>query len=99
MDLSQAPAFVAAKMAMLSDDCAAAATLADELTGQISHVRDRLNGRVVREGDDPAKLRIEFDRLLAEQKAIQPGGRLRLIQSTDVRLGWRLYRPRPCSSR
>ena len=64
MDLSQAPAVVAAKMAMLSDDCAAAATRADELTGQISHVRDRLNGRVVREGDRPAELRIELDRLL-----------------------------------
>ena len=71
MDLSQAPAFVAAKMAMLSDACAAAATRADELTGQISHVRDRLNGRVVREGDHPAELRIELDRLLAEQKALQ----------------------------
>jgi len=44
---------------------------ADELTGQISHIRDRLNGRVVREGDDPAKLRMEFDRLLAEEKALQ----------------------------
>jgi hypothetical protein len=71
MDLSQAPAFVAAKMAMLSDDCAAAATRADELTGQISHLRDRLNGRVVREGDHPATLRIEFERLLGEQKALQ----------------------------
>ena len=71
MDLSQAPAFVAAKMALLSDACAAAATRADELTAQISHVRDRLNGRVVREGDHPAELRIEFDRLLAEQKALQ----------------------------
>jgi len=36
MDLFQAPAFVAAKMALLSDGCAAAATRADELTGQIS---------------------------------------------------------------
>ena len=71
MDLFQAPAFVAAKykMALLSDGCAAAATRADELTGQISYVRDRLNGRVRREGDDPAKkLVIELDRLLAEQK-------------------------------
>ena len=65
MDLSQAPAFVAAKMAMLSDACAAAATRADELTGQISHLRDRLNGRVVREGDHPVKPGIEVDRLLA----------------------------------
>jgi hypothetical protein len=70
MDLSQAPAFVAAKMAMLYDACAAAATRADELTGQISHLRDRLNGRVVREGDHPVKLGIEFDRLLAEQKGL-----------------------------
>ena len=71
MDLFQAPAFVAAKMALLSDGCAAAATRADELTGQISLVRDRLNGRVRREGDDPAKLVIELDRLLAEQKTLQ----------------------------
>ena len=61
MDLFQAPAFVAAKMALLSDGCAAAATRADELTGQISLVRDRLNGRVRREGDDPAKLVIELE--------------------------------------
>jgi hypothetical protein len=40
-------------------------------TAQISDVRDRLNGRVWRQGDDPAELRIEFDRLLAEQKALQ----------------------------
>ena len=71
MKLSQAPAFVAAKMALLSDGCAAAATRADELTGQISYVRDRLNGRVRREGDDPAKLVNELDRLLAEQKTLQ----------------------------
>jgi hypothetical protein len=71
MDLSQAPAFVAAKMAMLSDACAAAATRADELTGQISHLRDRLSGRVVREGDRSAELCSEVDRLLAEQKALQ----------------------------
>ena len=57
MDLSEAPAFVAAKMALLSDARAAAATRADELTAEISHVRDRLNGRVLREGDDPAALR------------------------------------------
>jgi hypothetical protein len=71
MDLSQAPAFVAAKMALLSDARATAATRADELTAQISHLRDRLNGRVVREGDHPVKLGIEIDRLLAEQKALQ----------------------------
>jgi hypothetical protein len=71
MDLSQAPAFVAAKMAMLSDACAAAAIRADELTAQISHLRDRLNGRMQRADDDPVKLRIEIDRLLAEQKALE----------------------------
>jgi hypothetical protein len=71
MDLSEAPAFVAAKMALLSDARAAAVMRADELTGQIAHVRDRLNGRVRREGDNPAALGIELDRLLAEQKALQ----------------------------
>ena len=71
MELSQAPAFVAVKMALLSDACATATIRADELTGQIAHVRDRLNGRVQRAGDDPVKLGIEFDRLLAEQKALQ----------------------------
>ena len=55
MDLSQAPAFVAAKMAQLSDARATAATRADELTAQISHLRDRLNGRVQRADDDPLK--------------------------------------------
>src|SRR2546430_2877798 len=71
MDLSEAPAFVAAKMALLSDARATAATRADELTAQISDVRDRLNGRVWREGDDPAELRCEFDRLRAAEKALQ----------------------------
>jgi hypothetical protein len=70
MELSQAPAFVAAKMALLSDGCAGAVTRADELNGQIAHMRDRLNGRVVREGDHPAKLSSELDRLLAEQRAL-----------------------------
>jgi hypothetical protein len=72
MELSQAPAFVAAKMALLSHGCAAAVIRADELTGQIASVRDRLNGRVVtREGDNPSKLTVELDRLLAEQRALQ----------------------------
>jgi hypothetical protein len=71
MELSQAQAFVAAKMALLSDGCAAAVIRADELTGQIDHVRDRLNGRVVREGDHFGKLSTELDRLLAEQKTLQ----------------------------
>jgi hypothetical protein len=71
MELSQAPAFVTAKVVILADACAAAATRADELTGQISHLRDRLNGRVQWAGDDPVKLRIEFDRALEEQKMLQ----------------------------
>jgi hypothetical protein len=72
MELSQAPAFVAAKMALLSHGCAAAVLRADELTGQIASVRDRLNGRVApREGDHPAKLSMELDRLLAEEKTLQ----------------------------
>src|SRR2546428_243810 len=56
MDLSEAPAFVAAKMALLSDARATAATRADELTAQISDVRDRLNGRVWRQGVDAAEV-------------------------------------------
>jgi hypothetical protein len=71
MNLHEVPAFVAVKLAMLSDACATATIRADELTAQISDVRDRLNGRVRREGDDPAKLVIELDRLLAEQKTLQ----------------------------
>jgi hypothetical protein len=62
--------FVAAKMALLSDR-AAAATRADELNAQICDVRDWLNGRVRRQGDDPAELRIEFDKLAAEQTTLQ----------------------------
>jgi hypothetical protein len=60
-----------ANVALLSDGCAAAVIRADELSGQIAHLRDRLNGRVQRAGDDPVKLGIEFDRLLAEQKTLQ----------------------------
>jgi hypothetical protein len=71
MDLSDVPTFIALKLASLSDACAVAATRADELTAQISDVRDRLNGRVRREGDNPVKLGIELDRLIAEQKALQ----------------------------
>jgi hypothetical protein len=70
MDLSQAPAFVAAKMAMLSDARAAAATRSDELPAQISLLRDRLNGRIFRESDDPQKLRIEIEGMLVEQKGL-----------------------------
>jgi hypothetical protein len=72
MELSQAPAFIAAKMALLSNGCAASVLRGDELTTQIASVRDRLNGRVVaREGDYPAKLSVELDRLLAEDKTLQ----------------------------
>jgi hypothetical protein len=71
MDLSQAPAFVAAKIATLSDRCAAAAIRADELTGQISDLRDRWSGRTARQGDHPEKLRIEVEQRLEEQKALQ----------------------------
>src|SRR5262249_34112446 len=71
MDLSQAPAFVAVKLAMLSDACATATIRADELTAQISDLRDRLNGRIVRAGDHPEKLRIELEQRLEEQKALQ----------------------------
>src|SRR5262249_50279032 len=71
MDLSQAPAFVAAKMALLSDARATAATRADEVTAQISHLRDRLNGRVQRADDDPLKLHNALDQLLEEQKVLQ----------------------------
>jgi hypothetical protein len=56
---------------MLSDACATATIRADELAAQISGVRDGLNGRVRREGDDPAKLVVELDRPLAEQKTLQ----------------------------
>ena len=71
MDLSQAPAFVAVKLAMLSDACATATIRADELTAQIFDLRERLNGRVVRAGDHPEKLRIELERALEEQKMLQ----------------------------
>ena len=71
MELSEAPAFVATKMALLSDACATATIRADEFTAQISDLRDRLNGRVVRAGDHPEKLRIELERALEEQKMLQ----------------------------
>jgi hypothetical protein len=71
MELSEAPAFVATKMALLSDACATATIRADEFTAQISDLRDRLNGHVVRAGDHPEKLRIELERALEEQKMLQ----------------------------
>jgi hypothetical protein len=71
MELSQAPAFVAAKMVMLADARAAAATRADELTAQISDLRDRWSGRTNRQGDHPEKLRIELEQRLEEEKALQ----------------------------
>jgi hypothetical protein len=71
MVLQEAPAFVAVKLAALADGCATATIRADELTAQISDLRDRLNGRVVRAGDHPEKLRIELERALEEQKMLQ----------------------------
>ena len=71
MDLSQAPAFVAVKLAVLSDACATATMRADELTAQISDLRDRWNGRTARQGDHPEKLRIELEQRLEDQKALQ----------------------------
>ena len=71
MNLHEAPAFAVVKLATLSDGCATATIRADELTAQISDLRDRLNGRVVRAGDHPEKLRIELERALEEQKMLQ----------------------------
>ena len=71
MNLHEVPAFVAVKLATLSDGCATATIQADELTAQITDLRDRLNGRVVRAGDHPEKLRIELERALEEQKMLQ----------------------------
>jgi hypothetical protein len=71
MELSQAPAFLAAKVVLLSDACAAAATRAEALSAQVSDLRDRWNGRTTRQGDHPEKLRIELEQRLEEQKALQ----------------------------
>jgi hypothetical protein len=71
MDLSQAPAFVAVKLAMLSDACATATIQTDGLSAQISDLRDRWNGRTARQGDHPEKLRIELEQRLEDQKALQ----------------------------
>jgi hypothetical protein len=56
---------------MLSDACAAAAIRADELTAQISDLRDRWTGRTARAGDHPETLRAELEARLAQQKALQ----------------------------
>jgi hypothetical protein len=71
MNLHEAPAAVAIKLAALADGCATATIRADELTAQISHLRDRYNGRVVRAGDHPEKLGIELERALEELKMLQ----------------------------
>jgi hypothetical protein len=71
MNLHEAPAFVAVKLAALSDGCATATIRADELTAQISDLRDRLNGRVIRAGDHREKLHIELEQRLGEEKALQ----------------------------
>ena len=99
MDLSQAPAFVAVKLAMLSDACATATMRADELTAQIADLRDRLNGRVVRAGDHPEKLRIELEQRLEEQKALQRQRPIEADISAAVGRGWRTYRRGPCLSK
>ena len=71
MNLHEVPAFVVVKLATLSDGCATATIRADELSAQISDLRDRLNGRTVRAGDHPEKLRIELEQRLEEQKVLQ----------------------------
>ena len=71
MNLHEAPAFLAVKLATLSDGCATATIKADQLTAQIADLRDRFNGRVVRAFDHPEKLRIDIERLLEEQKTLQ----------------------------
>src|SRR6201987_6429449 len=71
MNLHESPAFVAVKLATLSDGCATATIKADQLTAQIADLRDRYNGRVVRAGDHPEKLRAEIEQRLEEQKALQ----------------------------
>ena len=71
MNLHEAPAFVAVKLATLSDGCATATVKADQLTAQIADLRDRFNGRVIRTGDHPEKLRIDIQQRLEEQKALQ----------------------------
>jgi hypothetical protein len=71
MVLQEAPAFVAVKLAALADGCATATMRADELTGQISDLRDRWSGRAARQGDHPEKLRIELEQRLEEQKTLQ----------------------------
>jgi hypothetical protein len=78
MDLSQAPAFLAVKLATLSDACATATIRANELSAQISNLRDRWNGRTTRQGDHPEQLRIELEQRLEEQKALE---RLRPIEA------------------
>jgi hypothetical protein len=40
------------------------------LAARIANLRDRFNGRIQREGDDPRQLGAELDRLLAEQKSL-----------------------------
>jgi hypothetical protein len=39
--------------------------------GVVSDLRGRLNGRIVRAGDHPGKLRIELEQRLGEEKALQ----------------------------
>ena len=99
MDLSHAPAFVAAKMALLSDTCAAAAIRADELTAQISDLRDRWSGRTARQGDHPEKLRIELEQRLEEQKALQRQRPIEPDMLGRCRAWLGAYRSGPCLSK
>ena len=71
MDLAQAPHFLVTKLAVLSDAAASATLRNDELNTEIAALRDRYNGRVVRAGDHPEKLRIDIQQRLEEQKALQ----------------------------
>src|SRR5262249_15220088 len=59
------------KLAALAGGCATATIKAGQLTAQIADLRDRCNGRVVRAGDHPEKLRTELEQTLAEQKALE----------------------------
>jgi hypothetical protein len=71
MDLSQAPAFVAVNGRCSLTLARPLRQRADELTAQISDRHDRWSGRIARASDHPEKLRIELERLLAEQKSLQ----------------------------
>ena len=70
MDLSSAPAFISAKLAAFSDARATAAVRADQLTGEITNLRDRWSGKVYRPSDDRTDFRRELDQRLEEEKLV-----------------------------